>query len=71
MIVNPNDYNWSIFNSSGVQKGVNKSDSSIILYRFVGNVSGNFMYAYDSNTIDNIISSAVGGIPDGVVVYVC
>lgn len=68
MIVNPTDYNWTPFNSNGVQKGIKKTDSSVVIYRFVGSGSGIYMYAYDSNTIDNIISNVVGGIPDGVVV---
>lgn len=68
MIVNPADYNWTPFNSNGVQKGIKKTDSSVVIYRFVGSGSGIYMYAYDSNTIDNIISNVVGGVPDGVVV---
>lgn len=65
-IVNPTDYTWSSFNSNGVQRGINKTDSDKILYRFIGSSSGTFMYTYDSNTIDELIADGGGsGLPAG------
>lgn len=66
-IVNPTLYNWSSYNSFGVQKGVLKTDATKVIYRHQSNKFSEFVYMYDTETVDALVAGGGGGsgLPSG------